>query len=211
MQGRSKTSKIRLKTIKKYAKKIGDNSTIYYVPDFLSQSASKKLYKSLLIDIEWEHGYYNMYGKQIATPRLLAAMRDENDDITDSYTVTDSIPWTKKIKKIKKEIEKITGKKIRYAQLNYYRDGNDYIGYHTDSEVRPGDFIASISLGAPRKFVLRHKQYKTRDGNNKHEMILQDGSLLIMDENSAKNNWKHTITKTKKVHKGRINITFRPE
>ena len=137
-------------------------------------------------------------------------MRDENVDITKSYKVTGSMVWSPKMKKLKENVEKYCGTKIQYAQLNYYRDGNDYIGYHTDSEMVDGDIIASISLGAKRRFLMRHKKYKSDTIKiKKHEFMLEDGSLFIMDYNAGKEHWKHSLPKMKNVGP-RINITFRP-
>jgi alkylated DNA repair dioxygenase AlkB len=184
---------------------IGEESTVIYIENFLSDDETVDLFEELKEKVPWTHGIYNMFGKKVKTPRLLFAMKDKNADITGSYKVTDSIEWTKKMEKIKKKIEKITKRDITYAQLNYYRDGNDYIGFHTDSEVQKGDIIASISLGAKRKFVFM----KIDDKKNKITMELESGSLLIMDENAAKYKWKHSLIKMKDVGE-RINITFRP-
>jgi alkylated DNA repair dioxygenase AlkB len=190
-------------------KKLADKGRIEYIDDFIPEDEANNLYDALIDDVPWEHGEYKMFGKAIQTPRLLYAMRDKNDDITDSYKVTGSMTWTKSINKIKKKIEKQIGLDIRYAQLNYYRDGDDYIGWHTDSEVRDGDLIASLSLGAERIFKFRHIDYKTNEKRKRiHSLCLENGSLLVMNEYAAKKKWKHTLPKMKNVE-GRINITFR--
>jgi alkylated DNA repair dioxygenase AlkB len=188
---------------------LADGAVVKYYRNYVKRSTAEKLYEKLLYDLPWEHGEYNMHGKIVKTPRLLCAMRDEDDDITDVYTVSNSVVWTKEVQKIKKAIEKTTGPKIRYAQINYYRDGSDWIGYHTDKEVQEGDIIASISLGEPRKFSLRHIKWK-ENGVKRHDVILENGSLFIMNESAAKLNWKHTLPKSKVITDGRINITFRP-
>ena len=115
--------------------------------------------------------------------------------------------WTSFMKKLKNKVENKT-KKIRYVQLNYYRNGDDYIRFHTDSEIKDGDIIASISLGATRKFVFRHKKYKTNKNIKKYTFNLENGSLIIMDENAGKKFWKHSLPKMKDAGP-RINITFR--
>jgi alkylated DNA repair dioxygenase AlkB len=74
--------------------------------------------------------------------------------------------------------------------------------------VQPGDIIASISLGAKRKFVLRHIDYKSND-IDKYIFDLDNGSLLIMNDSAAKLHWKHSLPKMKNTGP-RINITFRP-
>jgi len=190
--------------------RLADSSKVIYVSNFLTKKESQELYNELKNSIPWTQGVYMMFGKPIKTPRMLYAVKDKDVDITGSYTVTNSVEWTPLAKKLKEKVEKQTGKTFTYAQLNWYRDGNDYIGYHTDSEIKDGDIIASISLGAKRKFVFRHKDYKTRKNiKTKHEFMLEDGSLIVMDENAGKKKWKHTLPKMKDVG-SRINITFRP-
>lgn len=189
---------------------LDEDSCVTYHEDFITKRFQKTLYNELLNDVPWEQGVYQMFGKPVKTPRLLYCMKDDDLDISKVYKVTGSMAWSKNMLKLKKLVEKETGHKFGYAQINYYRDGNDYIGYHTDSEIQDGDIIASISLGATRKFCLRSISYKT-DDLPIHEIDLESGSLLIMDENAGKHKWKHILTKTKKVDKGRINVTFRPK
>lgn len=188
--------------------KLADGAVVKYYKDFMDNNASQELYQSLINDVPWQHGVYKMFGKNVNTPRILYAMRDEDTDIRNVYTVTPSMVWTDSMRNLKKLVEQTTGKTFRYAQLNYYRDGKDYIGYHTDSEVQKGDIIASISLGAPRKFMFRHIKYK--ENNKKYDMVLENGSLLVMNEQAAKLHWKHSLPKSTKTLDGRINITFRP-
>lgn len=177
---------------------------VKYYKKYLNKDASQKLFDELKSTIPWTVGVYNMFGKKVNTPRLLYAMKDPQSDITKSYKVTDAADWTPLSLKLKKMIEKTIKKKITYAQLNYYRNGDDYIGYHTDFEVGEGDVVASISLGAERDFIFRNIE----DERLKHKMTLGNGSLLVMDEFAAKKNWKHSLPKMKNSGE-RINITFR--
>ena len=186
-----------------------NKSKIIYIPNFISSSESKKLYDELVNNPNWMQGTYQMFGKPVKTPRLLWAMRNETFDVPSSYNVTGNSIYSELVNKLKKKIEKRTKHVMNYAQLNYYRDGQDYIGWHSDSEVEKGDLIASISLGAERKFSLRHKDYKTNKDIPKYNFKLGNGSLLIMDYNTANKYWKHCLPKMKNVSEGRINITFR--
>jgi alkylated DNA repair dioxygenase AlkB len=184
-----------------------NKSEITFINNFLDKETTEKLFNNLTKTTPWEQGVYKMFGRDVKTPRLLWAMRDDKFDVEKSYTVTGSSIWNEDIKKIKTKVEKIIKKNIKYAQINYYRDGNDYIGWHTDSEVMKGDLIASISIGATRKF-----QFQPIDKNNKetnYEIELTNGSLIIFDESAAKTDWKHRIPKQPKIEEGRINITFR--
>ena len=129
---------------------------------------------------------------------------EDNFDIEKSYKTSGSSIWSKKMLKIKTKVENIINKKIKYAQINYYRDGNDYIGWHTDSEVIDGDVIASLSLGVTRKF-----QFQKINTKAIHNMNLESGTLIIFDHIAAKKEWKHRVPKQPKINDGRINITFR--
>lgn len=183
-----------------------DKAIIQYFPNFLSQEEHNKLYEHLEIDekIKWEQGIYNMYGKNVATPRLLWAMHDSDGKVHDNYKVTKASEWTNEIKVLKEKIENKLNAKITYAQLNCYRDGKDYIGYHSDKEVEKGDSIYSISLGSQRKFILMDKKTE-----NKYEMELKPGSLLVMNYEASNSEFKHTVPKQVKQSGKRYNITFR--
>lgn len=177
---------------------------IIFYEKFIKSKKSKKLYDNIIKNLPLEQGTYNMFGKEVKTPRLLWAVRDKDFDIKKSYKITESSTWNKKIEKIKTKVEKVINKKIKYAQINYYRNGDDYIGWHTDSEVIEGDLIASLSLGVTRKF-----QFKSISEKEQYEIDLTDGSLIIFDESAAKLDWKHRIPKQKNINEGRINLTFR--
>ena len=79
------------------------------------------------------------------------------------------------------------------------------MGYHADDEKELGDkpIIASVSLGAARKFVFKHRITK-----DKVEIPLENGQLIVMRGHTQRH-WLHSLPKTKKVSEGRINLTFR--
>jgi len=89
--------------------------------------------------------------------------------------------------------------------FNYYPTGDDGMGYHADNESELGNepIIASVSLGATRKFVFKHRITK-----EKVEIPLQNGQLIVM-RGQTQRHWLHSLPKTKKVTEGRINLTFR--
>ena len=120
----------------------------------------------------------------------------------------DAKPWTKNLLKIKQSIEPLVGISFNSVLINYYRDGKDRVAWHSDDEKELGKnpVIASVSLGADRKFKLRHKKYKLN--HLKHEVILQNGSLLLM-KGTTQHNWLHEIPRTARPIGPRINLTFR--
>lgn len=88
---------------------------------------------------------------------------------------------------------------------NLYRDGRDWMGWHSDSESDLGDapLIASLSLGHPRRFLL-----KARTGEARVEQLLAPGDLLLMAGQTQKY-YRHSLPKTAKPVGPRINLTFR--
>eukprot|EP00299_Pterocystis_sp_00344_P017113 c8584_g1_i2.p2 GENE.c8584_g1_i2~~c8584_g1_i2.p2 ORF type:complete len:139 (-),score=38.22 c8584_g1_i2:6-422(-) len=125
------------------------------------------------------------------------------------FSSESSTVWSPDVRELRDELQTLLNVQLTYAQMNLYRNGDDYIGWHCDSEVRAGDLIASISLGAARRFCLRCKEYKTRPDASKYEFELRNGDLLVMDEGAAKLYWKHCIPKQPNVIATRVNITFR--
>ena len=116
-------------------------------------------------------------------------------------------PWTNLLLSIKREVEDLVDHAFNSALLNLYRDNNDRMGFHSDNEPSLGDkpIIASLSFGATRKLVFKHKRNKSLDpiGVN-----LVSGSLLLMKGETQKN-WNHGINRQTEKCGPRINITFR--
>mgnify|MGYP006295378733 FL=1 len=106
---------------------------------------------------------------------------------------------------LKKQCEQATGVSFNSVLVNLYRDGNDGVGWHADNEAVNGrePTIASISLGATRRFDLRHRESKETI-----KVDLHAGSLLVMS-GLSQHCWVHQVAKTKQVVGPRINLTFR--
>jgi len=113
-------------------------------------------------------------------------------------------PWDAEIKQLAQTLQQQFQVKFNSVLMNYYRDGQDSMGWHADDEVELGKnpLIASLTLGAERVFKLRHLDGETMS------VKLASGSLLLMG-GSLQHYWKHALPKTTKIHQGRINLTFR--
>ena len=182
-----------------------DDACLDFKADFYSQSESLDLYQYLLNHIDWQQETIKVYGKSHLTPRLSCWMGDKSSVYSYSHTVMQPVPWDNKVLRIKQKIEGIASRSFNSVLINYYRDGKDSNGWHSDDEPELGlnPVIASLSLGAPRDFHLRHKANKQLT----HKMNLTTGSLLIMSGTTQKY-WQHHIPKRSKAE-GRINLTFR--
>ena len=168
------------------------------------------LYSFLLNELPWQSDIVTLFGKTHITTRQIVWMGDTDADYQYSGHVRQTVPWSDIVFHVKQKIEQALAEvgvttNFNTCLLNYYPSGADGMGYHADDEKELGHqpVIASLSLGATRKFVFKHK--KTQD---KVELYLESGQLVVM-HGDTQTFWKHTITKTKTVDAGRISLTFR--
>lgn len=168
------------------------------------------LYNTLLNELPWQSDMVTLFGKTHVTTRQIVWMGDTEADYQYSGHTRQTIPWSDIVFHVKQHVEKSLAKMgievhFNTCLLNYYPTGTDGMGYHADDEKELGHqpIIASLSLGATRKFVFKHK--KTQD---KVALYLESGQLIVM-HGDTQTFWKHTITKTKTVDAGRISLTFR--
>ncbi|WP_179798586.1 alpha-ketoglutarate-dependent dioxygenase AlkB [Psychrobacter sp. BI730] len=168
------------------------------------------LYNTLLNELPWQPDIVTLFGKTHMTTRKIVWMGDKNANYQYSGHVRQTVPWLDKVFHVKQKIEQALVEigviaNFNTCLLNYYPSGADGMGYHADDEKELGHqpVIASLSLGATRKLVFKHK--KTQD---KVELYLESGQLVVM-HGDTQTFWKHTITKTKTVDAGRISLTFR--
>jgi len=182
------------------------DAEITYFPTFFSSEEASEYFQILLNEIEWQQDDIKVFGKIYKQPRLTALYGINEAPYRYSGITMFPKPFNSVLKEIKTIIEKSTEVKFTSVLLNYYRDGSDSNGWHSDDEKELGEnpVIASLSLGADRTFRLRHKKVKTQKKN----LILQHGSLLLM-AGETQHRWQHCIPKSKKDIKPRINLTFR--
>jgi len=147
----------------------------------------------------------SLYGKTIAAPRLVCAFGD--DGLRYRYAGVDRAthPWPPRLQAARDRIAATVGHAFNYALVNWYRSGDDYIGWHADkvADLEPGSAIASLSLGAVRPFQLRD-----RAGGEVCEVALADGSLLVM-KGTCQQHYKHALPRRRGVAGVRYNVTFR--
>ncbi|GAA4230617.1 alpha-ketoglutarate-dependent dioxygenase AlkB [Postechiella marina] len=182
-----------------------NNGEYLYIPDFYDKIEADSYLNTFIENIKWKQESMNMYGKQIPFPRLTSWYGDSDKPYSFSGITLQPHPWSKELLEIKKDIEPKSGVQFNSVLLNRYRNGNDSISWHTDAEKELGEnpIIASVNFGAERKFQLKHIET-----NEKVEIVLKHGSLLIM-MGELQHYWKHQVPKTKKVQAERVNLTFR--
>jgi alkylated DNA repair dioxygenase AlkB len=178
---------------------------VEYLPGVLSEQFSAHLMNQLQTSLMWEPDQLMMFGKKVTTRRKVAWVGDPSCSYT--YSGVKKIPqsWTPELLSIKSQLEGLAQSAFNSCLLNLYHDGDDGMGWHSDDEkeLDANSPIASLSLGARRKFAFRHKEDKTTI-----PLYLEDGSVLIM-RSPTQQFWQHALLKTKTVSMPRINLTFR--
>ncbi|MSQ94265.1 MAG: alpha-ketoglutarate-dependent dioxygenase AlkB [Gemmataceae bacterium] len=178
-----------------------DDGTLDYDETFFSQIEADSLFEELRTATPWQQERSRLG----PFPRLTAWYADAELTYSYSGVTHEALPWTPHLLEVRRRAETAAATPFNSVLLNFYRDGQDSIGYHSDAEPELGanPVIASISLGSVRQFVLKH--VKTGE---KLKFDLASGSLMVMG-GSCQHHWVHCVPKTKAAVGPRINLTFR--
>lgn len=183
----------------------GQGSSVVLHRKVFTSEKCDRLFLELFNDIDWKQQEVIVYGKKHLQPRLVAWFGDSGTSYTYAGLMLQPSPWITSILEIKAICEELAGTHFNSVLLNLYRDGDDTVGWHSDNEPELGvnPTIASVSLGATRRFDLRHKSTKETV-----KVPLSSGFVLIMTGRTQAE-WSHQVPRTKKVKEPRINLTFR--
>ncbi len=191
------------------------NADIIFIEHFFVSEKADILFNNLLENVQWAQGEITMFGKKVVEPRLSAWYGDTGKSYTYSGKKQEPLAWIEPLLDIKLAIENYIKSQnlikntegVRFNSVlgNFYRDGNDSMGFHADNERELGQnpIIASVNLGDTRRFIFRRKE----DIKEKYELALTHGSLLIM-AGEMQHYWQHAVPKEQKK-KERINLTYR--
>mgnify|MGYP000114165620 CR=1 FL=1 len=165
------------------------------------------LLAELVRDIPWQAGDVMLFGKRYRQPRLFAWYGDPGASYRYSGTTLEPLPWTERLAGLRLRLESLAGAPFNSVLLNYYRDHRDAMGLHADDERELGDrpVIASLSLGEPRPFRLRHRHDRAI---KPLKLPLPPGSVLVM-AGATQANWKHELPRQTRPCGPRVNLTFR--
>ena len=181
------------------------DGTVNYYGKLFNQEVADNYFSKLSQNIEWQNDKILIFGKHIVTKRKVAWYGDKQFKYTYSKIPKLALSWTKELLEIKSAIENKTGESFNSCLLNLYHNGEENMSWHSDDEkdLKKNSAIASLSLGAERKFTFKHKESK-----EKVAFVLEHGSLLLM-KNETQSFWLHQLPKTKLIKSPRINLTFR--
>jgi alkylated DNA repair dioxygenase AlkB len=141
--------------------------------------------------VHWRSEERAMYERTVAVPRLIATAKD-----------APSLPI---LDEMRDALDRRYGEHFERLSFAFYRDGNDSVAWHGDYVARrlPTATVATISVGAPRRFLLR-----PTGGGPSRALSLGWGDLLVMG-GTCQRTWQHAIQKVARAEP-RIAIMFRP-
>ena len=179
---------------------------LWFAPDWLEAGQADALFAELRDSIEWETHRIRLFGREVDSPRLSSWIGDEGASYTYSGTRFQPRPWPHALADIRRRLARELDCEFNSVLANRYRNGRDYMGWHSDNEsaLGPRPVIASLSLGATRRFVLKGRQEPRR----RLALELPCGSLLVM-RGETQQNYRHALPRTAKPVGERINMTFR--
>jgi alkylated DNA repair dioxygenase AlkB len=172
---------------------------------FYDAADSERLYLRLLNEQNWPDNRYVVAGRQFILPRLQTWHADPGIRYSYSNNLLETRPWTPLLSGIRAKVESYLKFSFNSVLVNLYRNGDDYVGWHSDNEPELGEqpFIASLTFGAERQFKFRHKK-----SSENGRILLRSGTLLIMHPD-FQHYWLYSVPIDKSVTEGRINLTFR--
>ena len=175
-------------------------------PAAFDATEASKLFDDLRRQIDWQQEEILMFGRRVPVPRRVAWHGDPGASYAYSGTEHHPSPWTPALDRARDRVTGLTGVHFNAVLLNLYRDGRDGMGWHADDEPELGrdPVIASVSLGAARRFCLRHRRRR----DLRLDVSLTHGSLLLMS-GATQHHWVHALPKTAVPVGERINLTFR--
>jgi len=175
-------------------------------PAWLPPARAEALLHELREGLAWDVHRIRMFGRWVDSPRLSSWIGDADASYVYSGARFEPRPWHPALAGLRSELRSLLGVDFNSVLANWYRDGRDAMGWHSDDEpeLGPRPVIASISLGAARRFSFKHR----RDAQQKLSVELASGSLLLM-RGDTQANYRHALPRTARPVADRINLTFR--
>jgi alkylated DNA repair dioxygenase AlkB len=172
---------------------------IEYRSNLFNKIESDVLLEKFIRETPWKQTTQKLWDKEYLTPRLTCWYGE-------TERIAGTLPWTPELQAIREIVEPLAGITFNSVLLNYYRDGNDSVAWHSDKESIMGSqpVIASVSFGQVRSFDIRNKA----DHEEHYSVKLEHGSFLLMKA-GLQERWEHRIAKSTKPMRARVNLTFR--
>ena len=176
---------------------------VLYIDNFLAKSEADALEFRLRAEVAFDQKLLKMYGREVPIPHL-EAWYGEHDYPYSAGLVLKAKPFPEYLRALMFKVEKAIGENFNSVLINRYRNGRDYIGWHSDDDYGSAEpTIPGLTLGATRRFLIRHKQTKEIV-----EFAPVHGSLIVM-RGRTNADWVHSVPKQLREKGERLNLTFR--
>ncbi len=171
----------------------------------LSAPAADEAMEMLMATVPWQQHHVRVFGRAVAQPRLVAWFGDAGRSYSYSGLTLEPMQWTDTLSALRSRCEGLARSSFNSGLANLYREGKDSVSWHADDEPELGadPVIASVSLGAERRFDLRNKH-----SGETIKTMLPAGSIVVMSH-GCQQHWLHQVPKMLRVAEPRINVTFR--
>lgn len=175
-------------------------------PNWLDAFDAARLERELREVIPWEVHRIRLFGREVDSPRLSCWIGDPDAAYRYSGALFEPRPWPEALRPVRDRLARELGGAFNSVLANRYRDGRDAMGWHSDAEpeLGPEPVIASLSLGATRRFALKHRQRPEQ----RLALDLPAGSLLVM-AGTTQRFYRHALPRTARPVGERLNLTFR--
>lgn len=179
---------------------------LVWIPRFAAAGPAAAWFDALFEETPWVQPRVRLFGRELPSPRLAAWFGDPGAAYTYSGLRNEPLPFSPTLAAIRQAVEAALGESFNSVLLNLYRSGDDAMGWHSDDEpeLDARASIASLSLGGPRNFRLRHKRHR----HWRIEIPLAGGALLVMKP-PFQDEWSHAVPRERRPLPPRINLTFR--
>ena len=185
----------------------------FYIEDFFTKKEADVYLATLLSEYPFHQEKVSLLGKVFDQPRLTRFMGEKGKSYYYSGFKRDAVSWIPSALEIRDRVmEQVLQLRQDHPLLdtnlgNHYRDGKDYVGWHSDDvkDLYPNAFIASVSFGSERDFDIRLRGQKS---GKLLRVNLKHGSLFLMGKNFQQKT-QHTIAKRLRVKEPRVNLTLR--
>lgn len=177
----------------------------------LNADEAQQYFDYFLKHLAWQHDEVVLHGQYYKTDRKVVWYGNAEYQYHYSGMAKQAHQWNPLLLSLKQQIEAFTGHTFNSCLANLYENGMQGVGWHSDDEPSlvshegRETVIASLSLGATRKFRFKHKYNHEADSV---DLMLQTGQLIVM-KGQTQQYWKHMLAKSTKVIEPRINLTFR--
>ena len=166
---------------------LGSGAWVDTVPGLVA--GADGLFDRILAAAPWSEHLRPMYDRIVREPRLTTRRWDDPPPI---------------VRELAGRLTEHYGVDLGVVSANLYRDGNDSVAWHGDriGRIRQETVVAILSLGAPRRFLLRPK-----GGGASVRYVPLAGELLVMG-GSCQRTWEHAVPKCASAGP-RISVMFR--